>query len=101
MKKTKEELLLENSKLEQSIKRYYDEDIRLRRQFSVIFNWFDSSSHFSSDRKPREISWEVIFTEIGKLLAIKQTIDESALINDLELKISDLNHRLMKENKDR
>lgn len=89
-KKTKEELLVENTQIQQEIKRLWENNEIRRREFAKAFNWgnksksgyFESYSGNTNDRS--NPSWEEIFVEVGKLLEIKNQIMLEENIKRLE-----------------
>lgn len=65
---TKEELQKLNTRLEQSNEHYAKEDKRLRAEFAKAFGKYQINYEITRKREGEYISWEEIFTEVGKLL---------------------------------
>ena len=97
-KQTKEQLLSEVSKLETQLKERTEYLIRVRKEFAKVFNWYVRPTPYGSEsEEPTLPSWELIFTEIGKLLAARSFMDFEGNISELEVKLEDLEKRLLKD----
>ena len=97
MSKTKEQLIAEVSELETKLKERVEYGERVRREFAKAFNWYKGGGLYgNSDREPIIPSWEMIFIEIGKLLAARNFTDFEGNVSELEVKLEDLERRLLK-----
>ena len=69
---TKEELIIENTKLEQELKTAQEGELGLRKEFAKAFNWYKRKEQYETEAELEEPSWSEIFVEIGKLLSIQK-----------------------------
>ena len=69
---TKEELIIENTKLEQELKTAQEGELGLRKEFAKAFCWYKKKEHYENEPKLEEPSWSEIFVEVGKLLSIQK-----------------------------
>ncbi len=69
---TKEELIIENTELEQELKTSQEGELGLRKEFAKAFCWYKKKEHYENEPKLEEPSWSEIFVEVGKLLSIQK-----------------------------
>lgn len=95
--KTKESLISEIGKLEVQLKERVDYGERVRKEFAKAFNWYKAGGLYGNgDRESIIPSWEMIFVELGKLLSARNFTDLKGNISELEVKLEDLERRLLK-----
>ena len=70
---TKEETTKEKTILGFENQKLLDNDERRKKEFAKTFNWYKKKENFgySNDSELITPSWEQIFVEVGKLLAVK------------------------------
>ena len=91
MKKTHEELLKENVRLDQSSQHYSNIDKETRKEFARAFNWNKPRNQFDYGSKELyDPTWVEIFVELGKLLAAKTFYDLEGNVSELEMAVNDL-----------
>ena len=98
MKQTKEQLLVEVTKLGNACDIWAKKDEVRRKEFSKAFDWYESggSYNYNNQKNPRSPSWEEIFVKVGKLLVVKDFYDFEGNVSELECKLEDLEKRLLK-----
>jgi len=91
-KPTKEELVIELAKFKQFYNTVMDEDNDRRTEFGKAFNLRINNSPFGYGHRDTVIvpTWEEIFVEIGKLLAIKDFHECKDLISILQNKLNQI-----------
>ncbi len=70
---TKEELERTNEQLVADYNRLNDKDNSRRKEFAKAFSWFKPRGPYAAEQEIATPSWEQIFVEIGKLLAVTNT----------------------------
>jgi len=93
---TKEELLKQNALLAKEIEEYGEANKRRRREFAKSFGWFEKSRvyNFGEEGEARLPSWEEIFVEIGKLLAVDKSSQRDEIMNDIGNKLMELENKI-------
>ena len=92
MRQTKEELIIEVTKLENQNARLINTDNNKRKEFAKAFKWYKQSNTFvHCDPEPIIPSWEEIFVKIGSLI---DRVDEANRIKAIEDTIPGFNDRL-------
>ena len=87
----KEELQNRIGKLELQLDRMIDEDKRIRKEFAKAFSWGeDIVSYYGNEKKYIIPTWEQIFVKVGKLLANQKYLDYITDIENLKLRIKEL-----------
>jgi len=95
MKKTKENLIIELTKIGQSHEEGVTNDLRIRKEFARAFRWNKPKRQFDyGDAELYEPTWIEIFVKLGKLLAAKNFMDFEVDISELECKIQDLENKI-------
>lgn len=89
MKQTKEQLLVEVTKLRQSHEEWVNGDLKRRKEFARAFGWNKPTKPYDTQKELYEPSWVEIFVEIGKLLSARNFIDYEGNISELECFMSD------------
>ena len=98
MKQTKENLIIELTKIRQSHEEWTAGDLRRRKEFARAFNWNKPKRQFDyGDAELYEPTWIEIFIELGKLLAAKNFTDFEGNVSELECKLEDLENKIRKE----
>lgn len=92
MKQTKEELLKDNVLKDAKICRLQDQDEIRRVEFAKAFNWKTRKNEFdyTGARQPITPTWEEIFVEVGKLLAMKDFRNFEDRISNTEYQLNEL-----------
>ena len=85
---TKEELIIENTKLEQELKTAQEGELGLRKEFAKAFNWYKRKEQYETEAELEEPSWSEIFVEIGKLLSIQKYKDMKDKVEAMDKNIS-------------
>jgi hypothetical protein len=85
---TKEQLIAEMAKLRQSYERLVSGDERKRKEFAKAFNWMKEVYGYN-ERDALCPTWEQIFIETGKLLAVRAFYDFEGNISELDRTIED------------
>ena len=96
MKQSKEQLLIELTKIRESHAGWVVADETRRKDFAQAFEWTKQKSQWDSDRVPVLPTWSQIMVEIGKLKACAEFRDYEGNISELECKLEDLEKRLLK-----
>ncbi len=96
-KQTKEQLLVELTKIRQSHAGWVEGDERRKKEFAKAFSWYEKQAMYHYDREIKLPSWEEIFVEIGKLLAAKNFMDFKGNLSELECKVNNLEEKIRKE----
>lgn len=94
---TKEELLIQNAKLQKEVDYLVDSETKIRKEFSRAFSIFtmEKGMLYDFDREPADISWEQIFVELGKLLSARTFYDFDGNISELQCKLENLEKEFM------
>ena len=88
MKITKENLIIELTKLRQSHEEWVSDDLKRRKEFARAFKWNKPKRQFDyGDAELYEPTWIEIFVELGKLLAAKNFMDFEGNVSELEVKL--------------
>ena len=72
---TKEQLVVEITKLRDSHATWASNDERRRREFAKAFNWVKNIrmvGYMHVEQEPQTPSWEEIFVQVGKLLVLEE-----------------------------
>lgn len=70
---TREQLLIEVSKLRDSHSKYVSADVIRRKEFAIAFGWLMPQSMYSiNGNVPDAPSWEQIFVQVGRLLVLEE-----------------------------
>ena len=85
---TKEELIIENTKLEQELKTAQEGELGLRKEFAKAFNWYKRKEQYETEAELEEPSWSEIFVEIGKLLSIQKYEDMKDKVEAMDKNVS-------------
>ena len=85
---TKEELIIENTKLEQELKTAQEGELGLRKEFAKAFNWYKRKEQYETEAELEEPSWSEIFVEIGKLLSIQKYKDMKDKVEAMDKNVS-------------
>ena len=100
MKQSKEQLLIELTKIRESHAGWVEGDERKRKEFAKAFKWHKQprpySGGFNEPAEPILPSWEQIWVNLGTLLAARNFMDYEGNISELECKLEDLEKRLLK-----
>ena len=100
MQQTKEQLIAEVAKLRQSHEEWVAGDERKRKEFAKAFCWHKQPKPYSGayNEPPEPIlpSWEQIWVNLGTLLAARNFYDFEGNLSELEMKLEDLEKRLLK-----
>lgn len=102
MQQTKEQLLVELTKIRQSHADWVSGDERRRKEFALTFNWYKTRGQFGYTETENEIrlpSWEEIFVQTGKLLSVKSFYNFDGTISELECAVEDIRKQLIEKNK--
>lgn len=94
---TKEELLIENCRLQNEVATLDSKDHELRKEFAKAFNWFkNNGSTFShtSDPIPKSPTWPEIFVHIGYLKSKKDFVKQNEKIEIVELALQQLHSKI-------
>ena len=98
MKQTKEQLLVELTKVRQSHEDWVSGDLSRRKEFARAFGWNKPKRQFDyGNAELYEPSWEEIFIELGKLLSARNFMDFEGNISELECKIENLERTIRSE----
>lgn len=67
---TKEELIIENARLQSELGSAEMNDTRLRREFAKAFKWFNPKGVYDShgETDPITPTWEQVFIKVGGLI---------------------------------
>lgn len=96
-KKTKEELIVELAKANEKIQHLGFRDELIRKEFAKAFGWLERKGFMminGQDSEPKKVSWEQIFVEIGKLLALRDFRDYEGNISELECTVEDIKKKM-------
>ena len=97
---TKEQLQNEVAKTKQLNEILSLKDERTRKEFAKAFHWHKQpqpySGAFNEPPEPIIPSWEQIWVNLGTLLAARNFMDYEGNISELEMKLEDLEKRLLK-----
>src|SRR3990167_8373513 len=96
---TKENLVEQVAILKYENERFILQDQSIRKEFALVFKWFKEKESYGYSSKGTELdisSWERIFVEVGKLLAAKNFYNFKGNVSEIEVKIEDLEKRLLK-----
>lgn len=99
MTKTKEELVIENAKLDSAIKSCDEVDQQRRKEFAKDFHWYKDvgvmrMSYNADNREIRIPSWPEIYVEIGKLLSLRDFRDFEGNVSELEFSVRAMETKL-------
>jgi predicted nuclease with TOPRIM domain len=100
MKTTKEQLQIELTETKTKYQERLDYLERVRREFAKIFNWGEKKGGMYDYDKKWEWttpSWELIFTEVGRLLEKRDYRDMSDRLNRVEQDLFELTEKIKKE----
>ena len=92
---TKEELIIENTKLEDRIKKLVCINEERRKEFAKALDW--NGNGYIDHKEPLTPSWEEIFVEVGKLLAFKSFKNNKDDISELQRVVENLNNEVFNE----
>ena len=97
---TKEKLQIEFTKIRQSHEYWVSEDERKRKEFAKAFFWHRQprpySGGYNESPEPISPSLEQIWVNLGTLLAARNFMDFEGNLSELEVKLEDLEKRLLK-----
>ena len=98
MKQTKEQLIIEITKLRQSHAEWVEGDERRRREFAKAFGWTKntSSSYGYSEKEPEFTtpSWPQVFVKLGKLLSSEKFEEISGQIKFQDGILTEIEQRI-------
>jgi len=99
MNQTKEQLLIEITKLRQSHADWVSGDEKRRKEFAKAFNWYKEKDYgygnmSAGNTELRVPSWEEVFVQVGKLLAAKTFYDLDGNVSECEWAIEDIKKEL-------
>lgn len=75
MKQTKENLIIELTKIRQSHEEWVAGDLKRRKEFAKAFEWVKNVQmlgYSHVEKEPQLPSWEQIFVQVGKLLVLEE-----------------------------
>lgn len=99
MNKTKEQLIIEVTKLRDSHANWVSMDERRRREFAKAFSW-SKESFYNNEKNWKLPSWEEIFIEVGKLLAKQNYSDFSRELINLKTNLINVERKVVEKIKD-
>src|SRR3990167_10014967 len=86
--KTKEQLIEEVANLEHENEKYLTNDQLRRKEFAKAFNWRKSQGMYDrGENEPSLPTWEQVFVELGKLLAMRDFRDFEGNVSGLEVNL--------------
>ena len=95
---TRDELLVELTKVRQSHADWVSGDENRRKEFARAFGWNKPRRQFDyGDVELYSPTWNEIFVELGKLLAARNFMDFEGNLSELECKIEDVEKRIKSE----
>jgi len=97
-KQTKEDLLIELTKVRQSHEDWVSGDLKRRKEFARAFGWNKPKKQYEyGEVELYEPTWVEIFVELGKLLSARNFMDYEGNISELECKLESLEQKIRKE----
>lgn len=98
-KQTKEDLLIELTKVRQSHEDWVSGDLKRRKEFARAFGWNKPKKwqYEYGEVELYEPTWVEIFVELGKLLSARNFMDYEGNISELECKLESLEQKIRKE----
>lgn len=87
---TKEQLISENGALRDNVQTWSNKDATTRKQFARVLGQLTREYGYSNET-PKDLSWNEIFCEVGKLLTRTQYQDWKQLVDS---RLDDINQRL-------
>lgn len=87
---TKEELIAESAKLNQSNINHAKDDEKRRAEFGKAFNWKEAKTQYSYTESYYVPTWTEIFIELGRLLASRRFQDCKDDIENLDSRVRQL-----------
>lgn len=101
MKQSKEQILIELTKIKQSYENLISKDERIRKEFAKAFYWHKQPKPFSGaynePSEPILPSWEQIWVNLGTLLAARNFMDIEGNVSKLEIRLENLEQNIRKE----
>ena len=97
MKQTKEQLLIELTKIRLSHEDWVAGDLRRRKEFARAFGWNKPKRQYDYETELYEPSWVEIFIELGKLLSVKEFRDFEGNVSECEYAIEELKKQIDKD----
>lgn len=97
MKQTKEQLLVELTKIRQSHEEWVSGDLARRKEFARAFGWNKPKKQYDYTVELYEPTWTEIFVEIGKLLSARNFVDFEGNISEIEVKLENLERNIRNE----
>lgn len=96
--RTKEQLLIELTKISTSHDELLARELNRRREFARAFGWNKPRKQFDyGDAELYEPTWVEIFVELGKLLSARNFMDFEGNISELEHEVEYLKSNIEKE----
>jgi len=97
---TKEELLVELTKIRQSHEEWVAEDLKRREEFARALGWNKQKNHFDyGEAELYEPTWIEIFVELGKLLSLRDFRNLEGSVSECKYAIQDIKNNLTSDNK--
>lgn len=96
MKQTKEQLLIELEIVKKNNSEWKEFSNNIRKEFARAFSW---NTGFGFGNTPTIPSWEEIFVEIGRLLAIRDYQNLKDMLKSREDELFYIKQKIEKENK--
>jgi len=97
MKQTKEQLLVELTRVRQSHEDWVTSDLSRRKEFARAFGWSKPKKQYDYTTEPYEPTWVEIFIEIGKLLSARNFMNFEGNLSELEVKLENLERNIRSE----
>lgn len=95
MNQTKENLIIELTKIRQSHEEWVAGDLKRRKEFARAFKWNKPKKQYDyGDAELYEPTWVEVFVELGKLLAARNFADFKGNISELECRLSELQRKI-------
>ena len=98
MKQSKEQVIIELTKIRQSHEDWVSGDLKRRKEFARAFGWNKQKKQYDyGEAELYEPTWVEIFVELGKLLSARNFMDFEGNISELECKLENLENKIRKE----
>lgn len=94
MSMTKEELVIENARLQNETAIAQMSDVKIRREFAKAFGWFKPKRQYDDgSNEPITPTWEQIFIHVGGLLVKADGLnfkEAENIIGDLQRRVENI-----------
>lgn len=97
MQQTKEQLLIELTRIRQSHEDWVSGDLSRRKEFSRAFGWNKPKKQYDCTIELYEPTWVEVFIEIGKLLSARNFMDFEGNLSELEVQVENLERNIRSE----